>query len=178
MRKEGNKMSRHNSERKSYKWIGILILIALALSVYSYCWILAIPFLIYCLTSKKLREYRITNSIICGIVIVTSLLVFVWFNSPKKLDSISVNWGKDEFFVGETTEVKVTSFPSDAKIKTLELSQNSVADLDYSDGKAVITFKQAGNAALFFRANGDVQSATNNITVIDNAAKETNQRAE
>ncbi|MFQ6961172.1 hypothetical protein [Clostridium sp. D5] len=181
MRKEGNKVSNHNFEGRSivrHKWIGIIILISIAIALYSYCWIPAIPFLIYCLSSKKLRQYRITNSIICGLVIVTSLLVYVWLNGPKTLDSISVDWGKEEFSVGETTEVKITPSPSDAKIKTLELSKNSIADLDYSDGKAVITFKQAGNAALFFRANGNVQSYTKNITIIDKAAEEAKQRAE
>lgn len=147
--------------------IGIILFIGLAILIYSYCWILAIPALIYFIKSKKFEDYRKRNVIICSFVLVTSLLTFGWLNLPKELESISVDWGTSEFDISETVEVKITPYPDEADIETLELSQNSIADLDYSEGKAIITFKKAGEATLFFTANGKIQSDTTTITVTD-----------
>ena len=49
----------------------------------------------------------------------------------------------------------------------MELSENNIADLEYKDGKAVITFTGSGNASLFFTANGEIKSSSKTITVID-----------
>lgn len=88
---------------------------------------------------------------ICSVVFVTSLIIFIWLGSPSELNSISAEWGKEEFNIGDVTEVKITPSPSDAKIESLELSENNIADLEYKDGKAVITFTGSGNASLFLR---------------------------
>lgn len=104
---------------------------------------------------------------ICSIVFATSLIIFIWLGSPSELNSISAEWGKEEFNIGDVTEVKITPSPSDAKIESLELSENNIADLEYKDGKAVITFTGSGNASLFFTANGEIKSSSKTITVID-----------
>lgn len=44
--------------------------------------------------------------------------------------------------------------------------------MDYTDGNAVIKFTGTGEAALFFTANGDIDSATTTITVVDKEAEE------
>ena len=62
--------------------------------------------------------------------------------------------------------------PSNADIETLELSKNDFAELDYTDGKAVITFKKAGEASLFFTANGNIDSSAAAITITDKAAEQ------
>lgn len=147
--------------------IALLIMLSIALVVYSFLWIPAIPVLIYCVVSKKFRPYRIRNTVICSIVFATSLIIFIWLGSPSELNSISAEWGKEEFNIGDVTEVKITPSPSDAKIESLELSENNIADLEYKDGKAVITFTGSGNASLFFTANGEVKSSAKTITVID-----------
>ncbi len=124
--------------------IAIIILISFALAIYSYCWIPTIFVLIYCLLSKKFRQYRIRNSVICITVIITSFLVFGWLNAPAQLDSISVDWGKTEFYTGEEAEIQVNPQTFDAEIKKLTLSKNDIASLKYEDGKAIIKFKNYG----------------------------------
>ena len=156
--------------------IGIIILISVALAIYSYFWIPAIVVLIYCLLSKKFRQYRVRNSAICIAVIVTSFLVFGWLNSPAELDGISVDWGKTEFYAGEEAEIQVNPEPSDAEIEKLSLSKNDIASLKYEDGKAIVTFKNEGSAALFFTANDDINSSTQKITVIDKEKQEEEQK--
>ena len=173
-------MRQSNSQKNSIGclgFIGIIILIYLGLSLYSICWIQAIFVLIYCFFSKKYRPYRVRNSIICGIIIITSVAVYTWLNAPNELNSISVDWGKTEFYIGEETEIKVDPHPSDAEINKLELSQNDIASLKYKDGKAVIKFKKEGTSALFFTANDNIYSSTEKITVIDKEKEEAAQKA-
>lgn len=181
-RKKGSetKMSGESSEGKSIGclgWIVVLILLCLAIYLYAFCWIPAIVVLIYSLFSKKYRQYRLRNSIICIIVIVTSLLVNSWLSSQDELDSLSVDWGKTEFYVGEEAQIKLNPHPSDAEIEKLELSQNDIASLEYDDGKVIIKFENEGTASLFFTANGNIDSSTKKITVIDKAKEEAAQKA-
>ena len=157
-------------------WFGIIILICLAISLYSYCWIPAIPILIYFIISKKFSIHKKRNITICSIVLVTSLIVFAALNSPSDLHSITADWGKTTFDISETTEVKITGSPDDAEISSLELSENNIAKLEYSDGKAIVTFTDTGEAALFFTANGDIVSPTVTITVINREAEERVQK--
>ena len=103
---------------------------------------------------------------------LTSLILFAVMMSSPDLTSIQAEWGKTEFDISETTEVKITGYPDDAKIDSLELSENNIAELDYTDGKAIITFTGTGEAALFFTANGDIDSSTTTITVVDKEAEE------
>lgn len=176
----GNTGSTNSNNRKNMgclNWLLIIILICLAISLYSYCWILAIPALIYFLTSKKYQDQKVRNATICGAVLITSLLVFSWLNAPKELNSLDVDWGSDEFYIGDTVELNITGNPSDAKIDTLELSKNNIAKLKYSDGKAIITFTDDGVTPLFFTANGTIKSNTEKITVIDKAAEEAERLA-
>ena len=103
---------------------------------------------------------------------LTSLILFAAMMSSPDLTSIQAEWGKTEFDISETTEVKITGYPDDAKIESLELSENNIAELDCTDGKAIIKFTGTGEAALFFTANGDIDSATTTITVVDKEAEE------
>lgn len=171
-------MARYRSNNASgcLSIIGIVLLIGFAIFIYSYLWIPAIPALIYFIKSKKFEEHRKRNVIICSIVLVTSLLTFGGLNFPKDLESISIDWGASEFDISETIEVKVTPYPKETEIETLELSQNDIAVLNYSDGKAIITFKKTGEAALSFKANGNIKSDVTKITVIDVAAEEAREQ--
>lgn len=83
-----------------------------------------------------------------------------------------VDWGQNTFDVNDTTEVKITPYPSDASIENLDLSANNIADLDFNDGKAIITFKEEGTSSIFFTANDSINSNTTSITVIDKAMEE------
>ena len=159
--------STKNSGNGCLSVIVLLIMLSIALAAYSLFWIPAIPILIYCIVSKKFRPYRIRNTIICSIVLVTSLMVFIWLGSPSELNSITAEWGKTEFAIGDVTEVKITPNPSDAEIESLKLSTNNIADLEYKDGKAIVTFTDSGDASLFFTADGEIKSNPKTITVID-----------
>lgn len=153
-------------------WLIAFIVFCFALALYSIMWIPAVGFIIYFAIRHDYNGTRARNIIISTIVMLTSLILFAVMMSSPDLTSIQAEWGKTEFDISETTEVKITGYPDDAEITSLELSENSIAMLDYSDGKAIITFTDTGEAALFFTANGDVTSSTTTITVVDREAEE------
>lgn len=157
-------------------WLIAFIVFCLALALYSIMWIPTVGFIIYFAIRRDYNGTRTRNIIISTIVMLTSLILFAAMMSSPDLTSIQAEWGKTEFDISETTEVKITGYPDDAEITSLELSENSIATLDYSDGKAIITFTDTGEAALFFTANGDVTSSTTTITVVDREAEELAQK--
>ena len=153
-------------------WLIAFIVFCFALALYSIMWIPAVGFIIYFAIRHDYNGTRARNIIISTIVMLTSLILFAVMMSSPDLTSIQAEWGKTEFDISETTEVKITGYPDDAKIESLELSENNIAELDYSDGKAIIKFTGTGEAALFFTANGDIDSSTTTITVVDREAEE------
>lgn len=156
-----------------------LLAICFAIALYSFAWIPAIGFLIYFIIKKDLYGTKRRNIAISTAVFVTSLIVFALLGSSSTSpESIYADWGKDTFDVSETAEVKITTSPSDAEITSLELSSNDIAELNYTDGKAIITFKEPGEAALFFTANYDIDSNTVKISVTDKVAEEAKAKAE
>lgn len=127
---------------------------------------------------KGFSGKRKRNFIISIIVFVTSLLWFIWAaNNTVALTGIQADWKSTKFDVSETTEVNITPVPSDATIRKLTLSDNDIAELDYEDGKATISFKKAGTAKLTFTANDSIDSNTTTITVTDKRAEEEAQKA-
>ena len=104
-------------------------------------------------------------------ITLTSLLIFGWLGTAPEISSIQVEWGQDTYDINDTTEVKVSVIPDSAKIEDLRISANQIADLNYKDGQAIITFKKTGTASIFFTANGSVNSNTKKITVIDKEAE-------
>ena len=162
----GRKASKDNSDG-CLGFVVAIVLLALALVVYSLLWIPAIPLLIYFFMSKKYRENRIRNVSICSVVLATSLLVFAWLGNSPELESISAEWEKEKFNIGDVVEVEIDANPSDAEIENLELSENDIATLEYKDGKATITFTDAGKASLYFTANEEIKSDAVDITVVD-----------
>ena len=153
-------------------WLLVFIIICVAIVIYSVVWIPAIGFLIFFAVRRDYNGTKKRNIIISAVVMVTSFIVFLLIGSPPELSSIHADWGKKEFDISETTEVRITGYPDDAEIESLELSENKIAELNYTDGKAIITFKETGEAALFFVANGEVKSTSTTITVKDKAAEE------
>ena len=175
-----NVSSTNNSGRKNRGclfWLIAFIVFCFALALYSIMWIPAIGFIIYFAVRRDCSGTRTRNILISAVVMVTSLILFAMMMASPDLTSIQAEWGKTEFDISETTEVKITGYPDDAEITNLELSENSIAELEYSDGKAIITFTDTGEAALFFTANGDVTSTTATITVVDRKAEEQARKA-
>ena len=155
-----------------------LLAICVVIAVYSYAWIPAVGFIIYFAVKKDVNGHKKRNIIISAAIMATSLIVFASMNQSPTLTDIDVDWGKTSFDISDTVEVKITPVPYNAVIETLELSKNDFAELDYTDGKAVITFKKAGEASLFFTANGNIDSSAAAITITDKAAEQAQKEAE
>ncbi len=155
-----------------------LLVFSVALAIYSFAWIPAIVCIIYFAIRKDLNGTKRRNILISSGVFVTSLIVFVWLGTANSLTSIHADWGKTTYDITDIAEIKISTTPSDADIDSLELAANNIAELDYSDGKAIITFKKAGEATLFFTANDDIKSNSVTITVTDKAAEEAEKKAE
>ena len=163
---------RPKKKRGCLFWFFALIAICFALALYSIAWIPAVVCIIYFAIRRDYAGTRTRNILISAAVMVTSLFLFAGMMASPDLSSLQADWGKTEFDISETTEVKITGYPDDAKIESLELSENNIAELDYTDGNAVIKFTGKGEAALFFTANGDIDSATTTITEVDKEAEE------
>ncbi len=151
-----------------------LLAICVVIAVYSYAWIPAVGFIIYFAVKKDANGHKKRNIIISAAIMATSLIVFASMNQSPTLTDIDVDWGKTSFDISDTVEVKITPVPSNAVIETLELSKNDFAELDYTDGKA----KKAGEASLFFTANGNIDSSAAAITITDKAAEQAQKEAE
>ena len=163
---------RPKKKRGCLFWFFTLIAICLALALYSIAWIPAVVCIIYFAIRRDYAGTRTRNILISAAVMVTSLFLFAGMMASPDLTSLQANWGKTEFDISETTEVRITGYADDAKIESVELSENNIAELNYTDGKAIIKFTGTGGAALFFTANGDIDSATTTITVVDKEAEE------
>lgn len=146
-------------------------LFCFAVFLYSYVWIPAIIAIIIFAVKKDNNPNKKRNIIISAAIAVTSLFLFIGLNSTPDLTGIEAEWRSSEYDILDETQVKISAVPNDAEIKTLELSQNSIADLNYKDGKAIVTFKNEGEAQVFFTANGNIHSGTYTIKVIDKAAE-------
>lgn len=165
-------------KRGCLTWIIGFLIICFMIPFYVLAWIPAIGFIIYYLVKRNFSGKRKRNFIISIIVFVTSLLWFIWAASNTVvLTGIHADWKSTKFDVSETTEVTITPVPSDATIRKLTLSDNDIAELDYEDGKATISFKKAGTAKLTFTANDSIDSNTTTITVTDKKAEEEAQKA-
>lgn len=163
---------RPKKKRGCLFWFFTLIAICLALALYSIAWIPAVVCIIYFAIRRDYAGTRTRNILISAAVMVMSLFLFAGMMASPDLTSLQADWGKTEFDISETTEVRITGYPDDAKIESLELSENNIAELNYTDGKAIIKFTGTGEAALFFTANRDIDSATTTITVVDKEAEE------
>ena len=165
----------NNNENKKKRGCLFYILaffaVCFALAIYSFMWLPGIIATIYFAIKKSdpaIKRKRLITSIA---ITLTSLLIFGWLGTAPEISSIQVEWGQDTYDINDTTEVKVSVIPDSAKIEDLRISANQIADLNYKDGQAIITFKKTGTASIFFTANGSVNSNTKKITVIDKEAE-------
>ena len=146
--------------------------ICLVLAIFAYAWIPGVIGMIY--FSKKITdpsEKKKTLGIL-GVATILSFLLFISTLGTPELTDLSATWTQQEFDINETTEVELELTPSNAKIETLTISENDIANLDYADGIATISFKEEGTASIAFIANGSVTSNSTTITVIDKEAEE------
>ena len=170
----------NNNENKKKRGCLFYILaffaVCFALAIYSFMWLPGIIATIYFAIKKSdpaIKRKRLITSIA---ITLTSLLIFGWLGTAPEISSIQVEWGQDTYDINDTTEVKVSVIPDSAEIEDLRISANQIADLNYKDGQAIITFKKTGTASIFFTANGSVNSNTEKITVIDKEAEKNELR--
>lgn len=143
-------------------------------------WIPAIGFIVYFAIKNDIYGTKKRNLGISSSIFITSLIIFLMMgcSSTDSITSIQADWQKNTFDISETTEVEITVLPSDADIDSLQLSENNIAKLNYTDGKSIITFTKTGQASLFFTANDDIDSNVVKITVLDKAEEEAKLKAE
>lgn len=155
-----------------------LLGICLILAIFAYAWIPGVIGMIY--FSKKITDPSEKKKTLCvlGVVTILSFLLFLSTLGTPELTNLSATWTQQEFDINDTTEVKLEFTPSDAKIETLTISESDIADLDYTDGIATISFKKVGTASIAFIANGSVTSNSTTITVIDKEAEEQKAKEE
>lgn len=160
-----------NSSKGGNGCLGILLilfLIFLAIYLYSFAWIPSLIFVIYLAMSKKFeRKKKIIYISIAALVCITSLALFGTMDSEPELTDMNVSISKEEYDINDTAEVELTLTPSDAIIEKLEISENEIVKLDYSNDQAIISFKSEGTATIYFIANGSIESNSIEITVTD-----------
>lgn len=174
-KKEGRQMkkSKHGNQNKGcLQIVGIIVVIAVLIAIYSYAWIPAIGFLIYFCVRPDVdgtKKKKITISIA---IIITSILTNVFLNTTPDLEDISVTWDKTTYDINDTVTLDITQTPSSAEITSVNISDNDIADMTYENGKITITFNELGTADIYFTANDTIVSKTTTITVIDEEAEE------
>lgn len=169
-----------NDKKKKGCLFYLLVLLAICacLIFLPLLWIPAIGFIIFFAIKKDTRKTKRRNILVSVAVLIISFIAFFNIDTSDTLTGIQADWKETTYDVSETAQVKITPTPSDAEVQSLELSDNNIAKLDYSDGKAVITFKEPGKSTLYFIANGNVDSNSTTITVTDKAAEEARKAEE
>lgn len=157
------------------------IAICIGLAFLPFLWIPAIGCIIYFAVKKNNQVHKKKNLLISFAVLFISFISFISFiniDTSNVLTGIEADWEKTTYDVSETAKVKISPTPSSADVSSLKLSKSNIADLDYSNGEATITFKEAGKFTVFFIADSDINSNKATITVTDKAAEQARKEAE
>ena len=149
----------------------MLVVICIALAFLPLLWLPAIGFIIYFALKKDEPKTKRRNILISSLILIVSIIAFVNFDTSASLTQIEAEWDKETYDVSENATVNIIPTPSDASVSALELSDEKIADVEYSDGKAILTFKKSGNFTLYFIADNNITSNRVQITVTDEAAE-------
>lgn len=158
---------------KTFATIGFALTVLVI--VLNYAWIPGIIAAIYFwkkTPDKKQRKIRV------GISIVITLLSFMFFLTSMfepELQTLTVNWDKQEYDINEEVILDLEVLEEGAKIYSLDISDNEIASVSYVNDVATVSFKSEGTADISFIANDEVHSNVTTIIVIDREAEE--QRA-
>ena len=115
------------------------------------------------------------KKVIVGVIAVFVIMATIGSFSSEIPDSISANWPDNTFDIHDTPDVEIVVSPDDASISDLVLCNNEIAEMEYSDGIATITFLKDGTADLYFTSS-DIESNHAQITVVDKEAEAEAQR--
>lgn len=158
-------------------WLMIFLIACLVLAVigfvFSYAWIPGIIAMIYFAVKTPDKKQKFIRVGATGVISLMSLIFLL--TSSGNLSDLEVKWDKQEYDINETATLELICTPEGADIKTLSISDNDVAELDYAGGKATVTFKEEGTASVYFTANDSITSDSTKITVVD---KEAQKKAE
>lgn len=175
------KSTKSNSNESNSKGVGkgcltgtlIFLLIGLLLALYTFAWIPALGVIIYTAVSQKYdKKKKIKQIAIAAVVLITSLLAASTVPEESELTALEISLAETEFDINDSAEVNLTLSPTDSQIDTLEISETNIVNLDFADGKAVISFIGEGTAKFYFIANDSVESNSLEVTVIDNSVVE------
>ena len=172
-KKNTNGKTFNDSSHRKFKWWKFLIvlpLIGLALLFLPLIWIPAlVAVVVFCI---KKGPHKKRNILLSSLIVILSFTVMMSADySPPELTGVKVEWDDKEYDISESPEVTITPVPSTAEIESLTLSKNSIATMDYRDGKALITFKAEGSEKLYFIANKNFNSKSYTIKVTDKKAE-------
>lgn len=165
-----NTQTGKRNNEKSYGCLFYLLAflaICLGIAFYSFLWVPGIIAIIYFAIKKSEPTKKKKRLIISIAVTLSSFLISCCIGSSNELTSIEAKWSKNTYDINDTTEVELSVTPESSVIESLEISENDIAELEYKDNKAIITFKKVGTASIFFTANESVDSNTVKIKVID-----------
>ncbi len=157
---------------KYLKYLFYVLIVCLLLALIPFLWIPGLIFIAYLLLKKTPVNQKTKKLVISGVATAFSLILFLFsmFSTPK-LESCTVAFGGKSFEIHDTVTLEIDAYPENSKIHSLEISDNDIADLEYKDGKGIITFKKEGTATIFFKANDSVKSNSTSITVTDPVAE-------
>lgn len=150
-----------------------LLLIGLAIALYTWAWIPALGVIIYAVLSKKHdKKQKIKLIGFSAAVFISSLIVASTVpeeNENTELSSLEITLNETEFDIKDTVEVHLNTEPVDVQIESLIISDNDIVNLDYIDGKAIISFTSEGEATFHFIANDSVKSNSLEVTITDSS---------
>lgn len=170
-KKNSETTSKSNSTGKGCLGIFLgLFLVALLLALYTFAWIPALGVIIYTAFSKKYdKKQKIKQIGISTIIFITSMMLASSVPDETELTSLEISIDKTEFDINDSVEVILTATPTDSSIDSLKISDNAIVDLNYNDGKAIISFIAEGNATFHFIANDSIESNSLEVTVTDSS---------
>lgn len=82
-----------------------------------------------------------------------------------------------DYDINESPKLELLVTPADATIDSLEISDNDIANFEYTDGQAIVTFVNEGTETITFIVNGSIESNATTITVVDQAKKEAEEES-
>jgi len=144
--------------------------------ILNYAWIPGIIAAIY--FAKKTEDSKQKKIYVCvsSVISIVSFIIFLITISQPNLTALTVNWDKHEYDINEKVVLDIIVEEEGADIYSFEISDNDIARVKYIDDIATVHFVDEGTVDISFIANGDIQSNTTTITVIDKEAEEQRQQ--
>lgn len=130
----------------------------------------------YYSAAEKMPDKKRKSIIMFGVGAVIIIAISAFFG--VKPENITAEWSDNDFYVGDSTEVHINVTPENANISNLKISENDIAEMEFKDSVAIVTFTAEGKADISF-VSGDAESNIETITVIaKKEEKKTEEKSE